>query len=185
MPDRPAQSLTGKMLVAHPSLSDPNFSRTVLYLLSHSKKEGALGLVLNRPLKDTALDELVKSETAPHMGRIPVFWGGPVGTNQLSLARIGWQPVTRRILFENNLTIEHAAGLAGRPDSTVRAFVGYAGWSAGQLEDEIGIESWVVAPAREDFLAGPSDASLWTAIISNLGPFFELQAGAPDDPSLN
>jgi putative transcriptional regulator len=185
MPDRIDQTLEGKVLVAHPGLSDPNFFRTVLYIVSHSESEGTLGLVLNRPLKDTALDELVKTESAPNMDRIPVFWGGPVATNKLSIARIGWQPVTGRFVFENNLTIEHASGLARQPDASVRAFVGYAGWSAGQLEAEIKQSAWVVLPANPDYLSPPGDSSLWTSIVKGLGPFFDLQAGEPEDPSLN
>jgi putative transcriptional regulator len=172
------------MLVAHPGLNDPNFSRTLLYLVAHTQTDGSLGLVLNRPLQGASLDELVKTETAPNMGLIPVYWGGPVATNQLSIARIAWQPVTRKIVFENNLTIEHATSLIRHPGCIVRAFVGYAGWSAGQLEREIEQGAWVVVPAREDYLNEPA-GSLWKTVLTSLGPFFRLQADAPDDPSLN
>ncbi len=184
MSDRTSPSLAGKILVAHPELKDPNFSRTLLYLLAHTKTDGSLGIVLNRPLTGASLDELIETESSLNTRIIPVYWGGPVATHQLSIARIAWQPITRKIVFENNLTIEQASALGRQPGSTVRAFVGYAGWSAGQLEHEIQQNAWVVVPASEDHVSTPAD-SLWKTVLGSLSPHFRLQADAPDDPSLN
>jgi putative transcriptional regulator len=129
--------LTGSMLVALPSLLDPNFRRTILFLLRHDRWEGAMGVVLNRPTP-SLLPEW-DPDSPPVLAGVPVFEGGPVEPRQLLLARLirlagggGFESIGR--------------GEALLPGGEMRAFAGYAGWTAGQLEGEIAGGAWVVLP---------------------------------------
>src|SRR5437763_12184072 len=84
------RNLTGSLLVAHPSLLDPNFRRTVLFISAHDPEDGALGVILNRPL-DKQVSDLVGEEPPPALADVPVFLGGPVGRNQLMFAAFEWE----------------------------------------------------------------------------------------------
>src|SRR3954451_4850064 len=82
-------SLAGSLLVAHPNMLDPNFRRAVLFISSHDPADGAVGVILHRPL-DKEVADLV-TETPPEgLGYVPVFLGGPVGKNQLMFAAFEW-----------------------------------------------------------------------------------------------
>src|SRR5437764_12967126 len=83
-------SLAGSLLVAHPNMLDPNFRRTVLFISAHDAEDGALGVILNRPL-DKQVSELVGDEPPPALADVPVFLGGPVGRNQLMFAAFEWE----------------------------------------------------------------------------------------------
>src|SRR6476660_2372805 len=85
-----SRSVSGSLLVAHPNMLDPNFRRTVLFVSEHDPNEGALGVIINRPL-DKQVADLV-SETPPaDLAQVPVFLGGPVGKNQRMFAAFEWQ----------------------------------------------------------------------------------------------
>src|SRR5947209_10147299 len=83
-------SLAGSLLVAHPNMLDPNFRRTVLFISAHDPKEGALGVIINRPL-DRQVADLVTETPPAGLADVPVFLGGPVGKNQLMFAAFEWQ----------------------------------------------------------------------------------------------
>src|SRR5947209_13874720 len=87
-PEKP-RNLTGSLLIAHPNMLDPNFRRAVLFISAHDPDDGAIGVIINRPL-DKSVGDLV-SETPPEdLADVPVFFGGPVGNNQLMLAAFEW-----------------------------------------------------------------------------------------------
>jgi len=164
-------------------MRDPNFRRTVLYISSHDETEGAVGLIINRPL-DKQVSELVKDEAPAGLAEIPVFLGGPVGTNQLMFASFDWK--NRDTLSLNqNVAIEEVYLLTDEDRSTLRAFVGYAGWSAGQLENELRQNAWVLRKPDRSVLTPERLPKLWFEIMRSLGPWFKMLAAAPDDPSLN
>src|ERR1043165_3475371 len=83
-------SLAGSLLVAHPNMLDPNFRRAVLFISSHDANEGAIGVILNRPL-DKQVADLVNEAPPEGLADVPVFLGGPVGKNQLMFAAFEWQ----------------------------------------------------------------------------------------------
>src|SRR2546428_11701336 len=83
------RSLAGSLLVAHPNMLDPNFRRTVLFISAHDPNEGALGVILNRPL-DKQVSELVKDAPPSGLADVPVFLGGPVGRDKLMFAVFEW-----------------------------------------------------------------------------------------------
>lgn len=194
-------TFAGSLLVAHPSLRDPNFRRAVLYLTAHTAEAGAFALILNRPLGRTAAELLPNHDAQEILARVPVYLGGPVAPDQLSFAEVGWENDKGRagsgaLHFRHNLSLEEVGGLlAGEPTTgaaggsapRLRAIVGYAGWAGGQLEGELEQNAWVVVkPQRRFFDATATpEEKLWFGIMSSLGPAFKLLAAAPDDPSLN
>ena len=178
-----SQNFTGQLLVAHPSMLDPNFRRSVLFITSHDEEEGAIGIILNRPL-DKHVSELVTDPTPEALGDVPVFLGGPVATNQLMFAAFDWEG-RNSLSLNQNVDLEAAHQLAAHDKSAVRAFVGYAGWMAGQLENELRQNAWVLQKPNRAALKPERLPRLWFEIMRSLGPWFKMLAAAPDDPSLN
>ena len=179
------ESWQGLLLAAHPSLKDPNFRRSVLFLSTHASELGAFGFVLNRPLGKTAAELLPQHEQADLLRHIPVFLGGPVGHDQLSFARVELGAAEADHRFQINLSLDEvAATMADRPGS-VRAFVGYSGWSAGQLEGELEQKAWVLVKADGEAEPPLGEERAWYKIMCALGPVYKLLAAAPDDISLN
>jgi len=176
--------LTGSLLIAHPNLLDPNFRRTVLFLSSNDSEEGSLGFVLNRPTEKTVADFLPDKQIGL-LGKVPVFIGGPVGRDQLTFASFEWRIEDQVVACRPHLVLDEAREIASGNISAVRAFVGYAGWSKGQLEAELSQKAWVVQRPDREILDVENCKGIWPSIMRNFGPWFRLLASAPDDPSLN
>jgi putative transcriptional regulator len=182
--ERLSRSLAGSLLVAHPNMVDPNFRRTVLFVSEHQPHEGALGVIINRPL-DRPVAELVSGTPPEEFADVPVFLGGPVGKNQLMFAAFEWQKGAG-VKLNHNIARDEMSGAAGRKNLlTLCAFVGYAGWGAGQLESEVKQKAWVVQSANPSLLKLDRLPNLWFEIMRTLGPWYAMLAAAPDDPSLN
>jgi putative transcriptional regulator len=183
-PGEKSSSYAGQLLVAHPSMLDPNFRRSVLFISAHDEEEGAVGVILNRPL-DKHVSELVPDDDTPAvLAEVPVFLGGPVGTNELMFAAFDWNGGDR-LTLNQNVAIEATAQLAEKDRQAIRAFVGYAGWSAGQLESEMQQHAWLLHKPERSALAPERLPQLWFDIMRGLGPWFKMLAATPDDPSLN
>ena len=173
------------MLVAHPGLKDPNFRRSVLFLTTHQPTLGAFGFVINRPLGKNASELLPEHGQQPLLERVPVYLGGPVGQDQLSFASLSLGAEQAESRFQSNLTLDDVASRLEDNPSGVRAFVGYAGWGAGQLESEIEQEAWVLVDADSHEVSPRSNERLWYRVMNSLGPEYKMLAAAPDDPTLN
>ncbi|HEX2749743.1 MAG TPA: YqgE/AlgH family protein [Verrucomicrobiales bacterium] len=183
-PDDSSQlCLRGSLILADPSLQDSNFHRTVLLLTEHRHDEGAHGYVLNRPLGKTAGDLLTASEFKP-LAKIPVYAGGPVSTEQLTFVALKWEAGSGSLLWTTHLTREDAKQRFENGE-TVRAFVGYSGWSGGQLESELKRRSWITRKPDRSVLQSHNSGSLWSDLLSSMGPWFHLLSKMPDDPGLN
>ena len=177
------RSLAGSFLAAHPSMLDPNFRRAVLFISSHDAEDGALGVIINRPL-DKHVSDLV-NELPPHgLADVPVFLGGPVGKNQLMFAAFEWEKGAG-LKLNHNVDVDEAGERADADPASVRAFVGYAGWSAGQLEAEMKQKAWLLHKPNRTALKPETLPKLWFNIMRGLGPWYKLLAAAPDNPSLN
>src|SRR6201984_1075343 len=127
-----SRSLAGSLLVAHPSMLDPNFRRTVLFISEHDPNQGSLGVIINRPL-DRQVADLVTDTPPAGLAEVPVFLGGPVGKNQLMFAAFEWQK-GGGLKLDHNVALEQTGDAGEEKLVTICAFVGYAGWGAGQLE---------------------------------------------------
>ncbi len=181
--------LIGRLLVASPTLVDVNFRRSVVLVLDHGE-DGALGLVVNRPLEvdvSSVLPAWQPHTTSP--GRL--FQGGPVQLDSaLGLVAVpgtGSQPIGVRLLIGSVGLVDLdappeviAPGLAG-----LRIFAGYAGWSAGQLEGEIGQGAWYVVDSepRDAFTDRPD--RLWPDVLRRQRGRLAMMSTYPEDPSLN
>ncbi|HVU18892.1 MAG TPA: YqgE/AlgH family protein [Candidatus Didemnitutus sp.] len=177
------RSFAGHLLLASPSMTDPNFRRTVILMSAHDG-EGAMGAVLNRPAGRT-LGVLNPEFASTTLGQLAVFRGGPVEADKLILA--AWQTRDDLGEFQLNFGLEpnRAIELMGTQGVTVRAFLGYAGWGKGQLENEMRHQTWYTAPVTDYNLASESGTGLWRLILGSLGPDLKLLAEEPDDPAMN
>lgn len=173
-------SLKGSLLVAAPALVDPNFRRTVVLVAEHGEA-GAMGVVLNRP-SETAVAEAIPEFVSLAGDEEPVFVGGPVAVDSLlALAEVEDPDDAAELVVGT-------VGFVQDPDvATVRGrvFVGYAGWSPGQIEAELDEESWIVVPAEVDDVFSDDPDELWSAVLRRQGGPLALLSSMPPDPSLN
>jgi putative transcriptional regulator len=174
-------TLAGSLLLAHPAMKDPNFRRSVILMSAHNA-EGAMGVVLNRPL-GKRLGELSGEFAMGPLASVPLYKGGPVQTEQLVLA--AWQIREDGFRLHFGIEPEKALQLLAEEDTHVRGFLGYSGWSAGQLENEMKLRTWVVADVPEDLLTHAQDESLWRTVLGREGAEWRLLANEPEDPSWN
>ena len=163
--------LDGQMLVAMPGMPDERFQRTVIYVCAHSA-EGAMGIVLNRPAADLSFSELlvqlgIISESQEirlpnRVERINVLMGGPVETSRGFVLHTpdffiddSPLPIDEGVCLTATVDILRAIAGGKGPESAILA-LGYAGWSAGQLESEIQANGWLNCPADPSLVFGPA-----------------------------
>lgn len=168
------ENLANHFLIAMPSLADPNFSRTVTYICEHGE-DGAMGLVVNRPL-ELSLDELLRQVElggGADPAR-PVYQGGPVQTERgfvLHRPPGEWE-ASLRLSAELGLTMSRdileAIG-KGRGPTDYLVALGYAGWGAGQLEEELARNAWLSGPADPAVLFDTPVERRWEAAAARLG----------------
>ena len=182
MQDSP--SLTNHFLIAMPGLADPNFFHTVTYICEHDA-EGAMGIVINRPL-DMTLGEILGhmeiETTDPRIATQPVFQGGPVQPERgfvLHSPLGNWQ-ATLKITDEFGVTASQdiltAIAQHHGPEKNLVA-LGYAGWAAGQLEQEIAQNAWLSGPADPKIVFDMPHEQRWSAAAASLGVDLNLLSG--------
>ncbi len=182
------EPVAGSLLVAAPSMDDPNFSRTIVLLLD-AGHDGALGVVLNRPTELEVADVL--APWAPVVsGPDVLFSGGPVETDSaLAVARVedAEEPVGWRRVFGSTglVDLDVPVEILATAVSSLRIFAGYSGWSSGQLEEEIAQGAWYVVPAQplDPFWDDPT--GLWAAVLRRQGGQLAMLATMPSEPTLN
>ena len=175
--------LRGKLLIADPSLRDGTFNRAVIMLTDHTALQGAFGLILNHPTGKVVGDYLHDQEFAPLRG-LAVHEGGPVAHDQLTFSSFWWSKKTG-LRWALRSSAQQAIEHTHRPGRIVRAFLGYSGWRAGQLENELRHHSWIPAGPPPDLLGHDHDRSLWAALLRQMSPLHRILAEAPHDPFLN
>jgi putative transcriptional regulator len=180
------ESKRGKLLVAGPALQDPNFRRTVVLICEHTD-DGALGLVINRPTTVEVTDAV--PELATLLGDDASLWsGGPVQPQSIVLlAELDDPPEDALMVVGDVGLVLQGADLEDLADdaSRGRAFLGYAGWGPGQLEDELERGDWIVVAAEPDDAFRPEADGLWGEVLARQGGEYALLATMPPDPSLN
>ena len=182
-----AESLRGKLLVASPTLLDPNFARTVVLIAEHTE-EGAMGLVLNRPAASTV------SEAVPDLAWLTgdkeqMYVGGPMAETAVIVLAEFEKPELAGAIVQDDLGFIGAdADDEDRLDGAIRrarVFAGHAGWGPGQLEDELAEEAWIIEPPRREEIFTEDPAELWATVLKRKGHRYALLATMPEDPSLN
>ncbi|MEU9831126.1 YqgE/AlgH family protein [Streptosporangium sp. NPDC048047] len=185
----------GGLLVAAPQLDDPNFRRSVVLILEHDAEGGTLGVVLNRP-SDISVTQVLPTWDTMVTGPPVLFQGGPVQTDSaLALAAVpsGQEPLGWRRLHAGTPAVSRlgTVDLDAPPEilageiAQMRIFAGYSGWTAGQLETEIGEGAWYVVDAEPGDTFYPDPGSLWRAVLRRQPGELAYVATCPDDPSMN
>ena len=177
----------GMLLIAPPIMDDPNFRRSVVLLCEHGV-DGSFGLILNRSLTLELTDVVDGMEQ--YGGSLSL--GGPVQPNTLHVlhrygSRVGESiEVTDRVFWGGDFEAIQAL-IESEPTSAeeMRFFLGYAGWSPGQLDQEIEQGGWILAPSEESLIFVEDPESLWRAALRRLGGEYAVLANYPEDPRMN
>lgn len=178
---------TGNILLAEPFMMDPNFRRSAVLLCEHNE-EGSIGFIMNKKL-DMRVDELIAD--FPEFNA-QVFYGGPVQTDTIHyIHNVGE-------LLEDSRKVADGVWWGGSFDKlkflissqlitldNIRFFIGYSGWSDGQLVDEMNFGSWITADMHPNYIFKSSPESLWSQIMSNKGDAFSVIATMPEIITLN
>ena len=174
-PPSPDSFLTGQLLIAMPAMADPRFAQSVIYLCAHTP-EGAMGLVLNRPLAKPSFAELLKQlEVAPQppARQVRLCAGGPVeNARGFMLHTSDWTGegslrVDDQLALTASLDVLKVIAEGGGPRECVLA-LGYAGWGPGQLDREIHQNAWLSAPADETLLFDADSGTKWRRALAKL-----------------
>jgi putative transcriptional regulator len=176
----------GRLLISEPFLNDPNFERTVVLLCEHNQ-DGSFGFVLNKQsivkINDVLSDLSADSEA---------FVGGPVQQDTIHyLHRIANLPeaipIAESIYWGGDFdALQSGLDIGTIQQEDVRFFLGYSGWGAGQLEEEIKNDSWIVCDyITSELLFDSSPAQMWKQALSNMGGRFSVYSNYPIDPNLN
>ncbi len=211
----PAPLQTGTLLVASPDLcEDPNFNRTVVFIIHYSAEEGAMGLVINRPLGEQvqlySAEELQRLLDGPgenadaeptsrpvskaiqtQLGRM-FYKGGPVKQgylfflHRLDEAIEGGAEILDGLYLGGNLDAVRAEAEVVKADQPLlRFYLGYAAWDKGQLEWEISKGAWILAPGETDLVFTDRPEAIWRDVLYSLGGKYRPISVLPEDPSVN
>ncbi|MFV0370966.1 MAG: YqgE/AlgH family protein [Azonexus sp.] len=174
-----AFNLTNNFLIAMPTLEDPYFSKALIYVCEHTKN-GALGIIVNRPLElnlASLLEKVNISFERQELANLPVYFGGPVQMDRgFVLHRAGgqWQStlsISSEIALTSSRDVLDAVAKEGSP-SEIIVSLGYAGWDAGQIENEMAQNSWLTVPASPDILFDLPPEGRLPAALQTLGISF-------------
>ena len=178
----------GKLLIATPFLNDPNFSRSVVLLCEHAS-DGTVGFVLNQPANVTLGDLMAELER--YMPPIALYTGGPVEETTLHIVHripevLGGIAVAPGIYWGGSFEILRDIVRTNEyEEKDLKIFIGYSGWSAGQLEQELLESTWLVGDISAELLFETEPHMVWKKAINRLGKNFSFLANMPIDPQLN
>jgi len=177
----------GKILIAEPFLQGPYFGRSIVFLTEHGK-DGAVGFVLNKP-SELYIDEII-DDLYSFKGEL--FIGGPVQSDTLHFIHtlgekipgsvkvtdsVYWGgdfDVVKKLINENKIT-----------NKSIKFFVGYSGWSPGQLENEIAEKSWIISTIPDETLMSYQIDNIWKETMESLGDVYKTWSNFPQNPSFN
>ncbi len=180
----PSGYLAGQMLIAMPQMRDARFSRSVVYLCAHTK-EGAMGLVINRMFNGLSFPDLLEQlniEPTPLCDPIKIHFGGPVEAGR------GFVLHSTDYVQETTLVVNDDVGLTATIDvlkaiangeGPARSLLalGYAGWGAGQLDNEIRDNAWLSVEPDDELLFGADIETKWERAIAKIGVDFSMLSG--------
>ena len=178
----------GVLLVAMPVLTDPNFDRTVVYVVDHGD-HGTLGVVLNRP-SDTDLLEILPGWWSLAAAPRTFHVGGPCDRDTALCLGVGnppsdvpgLRPVARPVHL---VDLDADPAITGAVLEHLRVFAGYAGWGPGQLAAEIAAQAWAVVPSQASDVVSEAGPALWQSVLRRQGGTLAMLSAYTEDPSLN
>lgn len=186
--DQNEQPEKGTLLLAEPFLWDPNFKRTVTLICDHEQNKGSFGFVLNRKL-DMSLHEAV-----PGINKFnaPLYYGGPVEIDTLHYIHNIGKELTDAIKICEGLfwggdfkQLKKIINSGKAKPDNFRFFIGYSGWEAQQLQQEINEKSWILHQINSYHIFDVKSEDLWKVILEEKGGEFAQMINYPEDPSLN
>lgn len=190
----------GQLLLSEPFMFDENFRRTVVLICEHSEETGTVGLIVNKPVK-LRLNEII-DEFPPFKGKM--FLGGPVGTDTIQFIHTvgdmmegsikiaeglywGGNFEQLKILVEdgNKARKKEGENVLRITADDIHFYLGYSGWSQGQLEEELRSNSWIIADATQQYIFQIAPDNLWKEVMKNMGGVYDTMSGYPENPMLN
>lgn len=181
----------GTLLAAFPDMLDPNFMHSVVLICQHTA-QGAYGVITNRATKYT-VKELLPQHPLLARSDFPVFLGGPVDNETLQFVHVVPEAIPGGVSIDGKLWLggeldalgRYLASEPGAAASRVRLFLGYAGWSSGQLDSELGTGSWLPAPPAPEAIFGAPGEATWRRVVRSIGRAGEELERLPPDVSWN
>ena len=177
----------GVLLIADPFLKDPNFMRTVVLLTEH-REDGTIGFVLNRKYENT-FDELLP---VVYGHKLPVYYGGPVQMNTIHFLNRypdeiqGGVEVMKGVYWGGDFDAVVSLINSGKADpEKIRFYIGYSGWSPGQLDTEMAEKTWLTVEAARKLVFHPNAEEIWKDSLKHMGGEYEMMINFPIDPQLN
>jgi len=186
MPEKPTY-LKGQLLLDSGQLAGSYFQHTVVLICQHDA-QGAFGLVLNRAT-DKQAGEMVVADLPDSLKEIPLYLGGPVQPTALNFLHSDAFLPDANVM--PNLNLGHSLdtlvelGESFAATRKLKLFAGYAGWSPGQLEDEMKRDAWLTHPASLELVFEADPRQLWQSILRQKGGKYKLLSQMPDDLSWN
>jgi putative transcriptional regulator len=161
--------LAGQLLVATPELEDPRFTRTVIYMVRHDARTGAMGLVVNRQLGEVPMAVLLKQSGLPSAGAkgsVRLHVGGPVEATRIVVLHTDDYTGPDTVKVGNGVAITSEPSILqsiaeGKGPRRARFTLGYAGWAPGQLEAEMEAGYWIVVPSDAAIVFDDADETKW------------------------
>jgi putative transcriptional regulator len=179
----------GSLLLSEPFMWDENFKRTVILVCRHHSIEGTSGVILNKPVK-LNLEDLLGNFPKGFGGKL--YLGGPVGTDVIQIVH------TMGHLLEGSVKLCEGVYWGGHFDQLkklirqgeitnkqVRFYIGYSGWDAKQLQDEMKENSWIIAPSKHEYIFNDDPDGIWRKIMNDMGGIYHTMANYPENPALN
>ena len=177
----------GRLLISEPFMMDPNFKRAVILLTEYSDL-GAMGYVLNHP-SEYMLGDLLPDVSYSEM---PVYTGGPVGEDTLHFIHRcpekieGGIEIAEGVFWGGDFDAVISLINSGVADpEKIRFYIGYSGWSPGQLDTEMGEKTWLTVDGARDLIFHPNAEEIWRDSLRHLGGEYEMMINFPIDPQLN
>jgi len=179
----------GKVLIADPFMTEMNFKRSVICLCDHNKDDGSIGFILNKPI-NMRLDELIGDINVEEDYKI--YYGGPVATDTIHyIHNLG-------DLLEESIKVSQGVYWGGNYEklkfliesgmvkkSNIRFYIGYSGWSPGQLDEEMKYGSWLTSEVHANYVFKSKSSTLWKQVLDNKGNTYSVIAQMPNGISLN
>jgi putative transcriptional regulator len=168
--------ITGQLLIATPQMDDPRFKKSLIYVCGHDKN-GAMGIIINRPMPSPTFPELLFQlgiETLPQYPNTKIYFGGPVeGGRGFVLHSPDYDheatvQITNNISLTATIDVVRAIAIGKGPTNAIMA-LGYAGWQAGQLDDELRSNAWLVAPGDTELLFDSDADRKWDQAMASIG----------------
>lgn len=177
----------GKILISEPFLPDTFFNRSIIFLTDHTT-EGSVGFILNKKLDIKVKDAISGFDSTDDY----LNMGGPVAPDTLHYLHTAGELIPDSVTVDGNIfwggNIEVIKSLLafGKLDkSRIRFFLGYSGWSAGQLDRELNEDSWVIAQIRSDIVMGNRGNDTWKMVLRSLKNKYRIWADFPESPDMN